>query len=311
MHCPRHPHQTTSTNPRGRIWRRLRRAMALVLALAAVGAAGSALAHGRGPGRGGPEMHAARLQAQLDDVLELAKATPEQRTAVVAERDRLLALHKPEHGERKAVMEELTRLLQSERMDPQALARLQTKHQTKVAQMLQSVRESVQKLHAIFRPEQRKVIAAYVRDELPSRGSHWRGKMARFFVERQLEEALAAVKASDAQKTQIRGLVNAALDAEQKAMEAGRDDIEVVLRLFEAPRLDAAALAAVEQRQAQAARQRGERASTTAVQIHGLLSPDQRKALAAHMQAAAKRFGKHHGQGPHGRGPSTDAPDVD
>lgn len=296
MNSPRFAHSCAHSS-RGRVWRRVRRTAALLLAAAAVVTAGSALAHGRGPGRGGPAMHAARLQAQLDDMMELAKATPEQRAAVQTERDRLVALHKPEPAERKAVMEEITRLLQAERIDPQALARLQAKHQSKVAGMLQGVREAVQKLHGVFRPDQRKAIAAYIRDELPSRHSHWRGKMARFFVERQLEEALGAVKATEAQKTQIRGLVNAAIDAEQKALEAGRDDVEAALRLFEAPRLDAAALAGLEQKQVAAAKARGERTSATAVQIHALLSADQRKALAAHLQAAAKRFGKHHGPG--------------
>lgn len=281
---------TTRCAKRGS-WRRLRRRALVVAALAATALAATAAVALPGRGRGPGGHHAARMQAQLDDALDLAKATPAQRAAVMAERDRLIAQWKPERGERKESMQELLALLQSDKPDPAAIAKLQRQHQTRVAELARATKEAFGKLHSLFSPEQRKVLAAYVRDEMPSRQSHWREKMAKFMVDRHLDEALAVIKATEAQKGQIRTLVEQGFDAERKAMQSAREDVEVALRLFEAAQLDPAALTALETKQLRASQARGERAATIAQQIHAQLTPDQRKALAAHMQKAAKRFG--------------------
>jgi Spy/CpxP family protein refolding chaperone len=248
--------------------------------------------------------HAARIQAQLDDALDLAKATPAQRAAVTAERDRLISQWKPERGERKESVQELLALLQSDKPDPAAIAKLQRQHQTRVAELAKATKEAFVKLHSLFGPGQRKVLAAYVRDEMPSRQSNWREKMAKFMVDRHLDEALAVIKATEAQKVQIRTLVEQGFDAERKAMQVAREDVEVALRQFEAAQLDPVALTALETKQLRASQARGERAATIAQQIHAQLTADQRKALAAHMQKAAKRFGPEGGpQGKRGGRP--------
>ncbi len=131
-----------------------------VAASLAVGAGAAALgAHGGG-------RHAIMrrvIAATIDDALDEASVTPEQRAAVHAARDRVFATVEAERTSRRAHLEEALALFEADQVDP---GRVEALHQQGEAARLRirtAIHEAIVEAHAVLTPAQRKVVADYVR----------------------------------------------------------------------------------------------------------------------------------------------------
>jgi Spy/CpxP family protein refolding chaperone len=264
-------------------------AVALVLAAGAV----PAMAMGRGQHGGG--WMESRVQAHLEEALAQAKATPAQQQAVFKERDALReqmrAGWKDHHGQ----MEQALDLFTADKLDPRAIATQRDKGLARQQKMTQAVAGTFQRLHGQFTPEQRKALIAYARAEMPSEGhGGWRGRMMRHMIDSKVDDALAAVKANDAQRKQILAVRDTVLKSFEDQHAARRAELEQVLTLFAADRLDTTKVDALEQQHDARARDTADAIVRAATQVHDVLTPAQRKQFADFVRSQG--HGHEHGQ---------------
>jgi Spy/CpxP family protein refolding chaperone len=149
---------------------------ALAAGAAALGGAWAWAQGGPGMhGPGGPGMRSGMMKrmisAALDEALDQASVTPEQRTAIHASRDRVFAAMDAQQPDRGTHREQVLALFESDTIDPgqvQALhAQMEARHQA----MRDAITQAIIEIHDTLRPEQRKVVANYVRTHGP-RGMH-------------------------------------------------------------------------------------------------------------------------------------------
>lgn len=121
-------------------------------------------------GGGGRPAFMKRMAAHmLDDALDAASVTPEQRTAIHAARDRVFAALEVAHQDREARREAALQIWQADRVDEarvEALrAQVQAEHQRVGDALVQALRE----VHDVLTPAQRTALADHVRAHRPHR----------------------------------------------------------------------------------------------------------------------------------------------
>lgn len=147
--------------------------LGLIAVAVAVPAAGAALftvarAHGHGGfGMHGPLMKR-MVSAALDEAIDQAKVTAEQRTAIHAARDRAFAAVDAHRSDRRAHREQALALFEADRIDPVRLqAQMEQRHQA----MHSAIAQAIVEVHDTLTPEQRRIVAQYVRTHGPG-GMH-------------------------------------------------------------------------------------------------------------------------------------------
>lgn len=133
------------------------------------GAGAVAFAHG---GRGA---HAAIMKrmiaAHLDEALDSAQVTPEQRTAIHAVRDRVFAAFEEHRRTRGARMQEMLALFEADQVDPARVDALRRQGDDEHARLRDAVVQAVTDVHGLLNPAQRKQLADYVRRHRPHAGT--------------------------------------------------------------------------------------------------------------------------------------------
>ena len=127
--------------------------------LAGVGA----LAYG-GAHRARHEMMQRFVTSAIDDALDRASVTPEQRQAVHGARDRVFAAFQEHRRDRTERAQELLRLFEADQMDPADLAALRARIEGEHRRIGDAITAAVVEVHDVLRPEQRKILADYVRE---------------------------------------------------------------------------------------------------------------------------------------------------
>ena len=151
-----------------------RRAIFAVIAGAVVmlGIAGAALIGGRAWAQGammhaGMGMHAGMMKrmasAALDEALDQAKVTAEQRTTIYASRDRAFAAFEQNRPNRLAHRDQVLSLFESDKLDRAQLQALHTQMQQQHDAIRDAVAQAVVEIHDTLTPEQRRVVANYAR----------------------------------------------------------------------------------------------------------------------------------------------------
>lgn len=119
-----------------------------------------AWAHGGGP-------HAAMMKrmvsAALDEALDQAKVTPEQRTSIHASRDRAFAAFEQNRPNRQAHRDQVLSLFESDRLDRGQLEAIHTQMHQQHDAIRDAVTQAVVEIHDTLTPEQRRVVADYAR----------------------------------------------------------------------------------------------------------------------------------------------------
>jgi Spy/CpxP family protein refolding chaperone len=146
----------------------------MILAAGAVVAAGLvtgavAFAHGGGPGfRHG--MMKRMATAMIDEALEPANVTPEQRATIYAARDRAFAAVETHHQTRGTHMAEALALFESDTVDPGRVAAFRAQREAEHKQIADTITQSLTEVHDVLTPAQRKAVADWIRAHRPGQG---------------------------------------------------------------------------------------------------------------------------------------------
>jgi Spy/CpxP family protein refolding chaperone len=143
--------------------------MVAVLAAGTAGLVGTAGAVAFGAGEGGGFRHRVMRRvasAMVDDALDAAQATPEQRARIHAARDRVFATLEAERANREAHLEAALRLFEADRPAPAALTALHEQAEAARARVRAAAHDAIVEAHGVLTPEQRKAVAEYVRTHL-------------------------------------------------------------------------------------------------------------------------------------------------
>ncbi len=142
----------------------------LAAGLAATLAAGvGALAYGAH--NGGRQAIMRRIvSAGIDEALDKATVTSEQRTAIYAARDRVFAAVDAARTGHRAHLDETLRLFEADRPDPAEVEAFHHQGEAERQRIRDTVHEAIAEAHSVLTPAQRKAVADYVRSH---RSSHW------------------------------------------------------------------------------------------------------------------------------------------
>ena len=108
-----------------------------------------------------------------------------------------------------------------------------------------------------------------------------------------MERALDAVNASEAQRTQIRQIMQAAMADLKAQRQAGRDLREQTMQLFAQPTVDANAAEALRQKMLAQHDQASKRMLQAMLDVSRVLTPEQRAQLAQRMQQRREMMQRH------------------
>jgi Spy/CpxP family protein refolding chaperone len=137
--------------------------------MATVAAGAGAVAYGAHAG-GRPAIMRRVVSATIDDVLDEAKATQDQRRTIYAARDRVFAAVDAARVDRRAHFEEALSLFEADRPDPARIDALHATGEAARQRIRDAVHEALVEAHDALTPAQRKVVADYVRAH---RFGHW------------------------------------------------------------------------------------------------------------------------------------------
>ena len=144
----------------------------VVAVVAGAAALTGAWAHG---GPGGHGMHGRMMKrmvsAALDEALDRANATADQRTKIHASRDRAFAALEAHVPERGAHREKVLALFEADRIDPAQVQALQTEVEQRHQAVRSAITQALIEIHDILTAEQRRVVTQFVRAHTDSR---WR-----------------------------------------------------------------------------------------------------------------------------------------
>ena len=141
--------------------------LAAMVGVGLVGAVG-AYAHGGGAWR--PALMKRMASAMLDEALEPAAVTPEQRAKIYAARDRIFATLEAHRQGRGAHVNEALTLFEADTVDPGVLAAFRARREAEHRQVADAISQAVVDVHDVLTPAQRKAVADWVRAHRPGHG---------------------------------------------------------------------------------------------------------------------------------------------
>jgi Spy/CpxP family protein refolding chaperone len=141
-----------------------RRTILGVVAVLGVGLVGSVAAVAYGHGGGGRHGVMKRVvTAMIDEALDQAQVTPEQRTSIHASRDRVFAALEEHRRTRHARLEEALALFEADSMDPARVAVYRRQHEAEHRRVADAIAQAISEVHGVLTPAQRTVVADWVR----------------------------------------------------------------------------------------------------------------------------------------------------
>ena len=128
----------------------------------------AAFAHGGGPWR--PAMMKRVASAMIDEALEPAKVTADQRAKIYAARDRAFAAVETQRHGRGAHMAEALALFEADSVDPGRLAAFRAQHEADHRRVADAISQALVDVHDVLTPAQRKAVADWIRAHRPGHG---------------------------------------------------------------------------------------------------------------------------------------------
>lgn len=126
----------------------------------------AAFAHGGPGGRHG--MFVKRfVSSMIDEALEPAKVTADQRAKIYAARDRAFAAVETHRQTRRSNMDEALRLFEGDVVDPGQLAVFRAQRETEHRQVADAISQAITEVHTVLTPVQRKAVADWIRAHRP------------------------------------------------------------------------------------------------------------------------------------------------
>ena len=137
----------------------------LGVAVAGVALVGSAAAFAFGGPHGGRQHLMKRfVAAAIDDALDAAKVTPEQRARIHAVRDRTLAAAETHLTDRRGRMDALLTVFEADQVDLAAVHAMRAQHEEQHRRLADAIQSALLEVHDTLTPEQRRAVASWVRE---------------------------------------------------------------------------------------------------------------------------------------------------
>lgn len=132
----------------------------VAVVLAAIGAV-TAFAGGGHAGR--HWMMKRMVNAAIDEALETAKATPEQRSRIHGARDRAVSELETHMADRRTRFTEVLTAFETDRLEPAQLQAWRTRHEDEHRRVADAIQGFVVEAHDTLTPEQRRAVAEWIR----------------------------------------------------------------------------------------------------------------------------------------------------
>lgn len=117
-----------------------------------------------GWGHGGrPAIMKRFVSSAIDEVLDEAKATPEQRGRINAARDRVFTAFERNRQDHRGEIDEVLRLFESDRIDPTRIAAMRGERENKLKQLGDVIQQAVVEAHDTLTPQQRLIVTDRIR----------------------------------------------------------------------------------------------------------------------------------------------------
>jgi Spy/CpxP family protein refolding chaperone len=116
-----------------------------------------------GHGGGRPAIMKRFVSSAIDEVLDDAKVTPQQRATINAARDRVFAAVEHNRRDHRSEMDEVLRLFESDRVDATRLAALRSEREGKLKELGDVIQQAVIEAHDTLTPQQRLVVTDHIR----------------------------------------------------------------------------------------------------------------------------------------------------
>jgi len=107
------------------------------------------------------------VSATIDDALDQASVTSEQRAAIHGARDRVFAAVEEHRKSRRPRLEEALRLFEANQVDPVQITALRQQGEEDHRKLADIISQAILEAHDVLTPGQRKVLADYVRSHRP------------------------------------------------------------------------------------------------------------------------------------------------
>jgi len=140
------------------------------LAVVGVGLIGAVAAFAQGGGHGRPAMMKRMVSAMIDEALEPANVTADQRAKIYAARDRVFTTMEAHRQTRGAHMNEVLALFESDTVDPGRVAAFRAQREAEHRQVADAISQAITDVHDVLTPAQRKVVADWIRANRPGHG---------------------------------------------------------------------------------------------------------------------------------------------
>jgi Spy/CpxP family protein refolding chaperone len=140
--------------------RRTKVAVAVTVAVGLLAGATAFAAWGHG---GRPAVMKRMVIAMIDDALDAAQVTADQRPRIYAARDRVFAAVEEMRKNRRARMEEVLAVFEADAIDPARLEALRALREEEHRKVADAIAQALVETHEVLSPEQRKALTSYVR----------------------------------------------------------------------------------------------------------------------------------------------------
>jgi Spy/CpxP family protein refolding chaperone len=137
------------------------------LAVLGVGLVTTMAAFAQGGGHGRPAMMKRFVSSMIDEALEPANVTADQRAKIYAARDRAFAAMEAQRQTRGAHMDEALALFESDTVDPGRVATFRAQREAEHRQVADAISQAITDVHDVLMPTQRKAVADWIRANHP------------------------------------------------------------------------------------------------------------------------------------------------
>lgn len=118
-------------------------------------------------GPGGPEMLKRMVSARLDQALDEANVTADQRAAIYASRDRAFAALEAQRPDSRMHRDQVLALFEADQIDPSQLQALHDQMEQRHQAIRAAITQTIVEIHDTLTAEQRHTVAQYIRPHGP------------------------------------------------------------------------------------------------------------------------------------------------
>lgn len=260
--------------------RRARALLILVVALSLGSSVVRAQGELKGPRRGA--VHRRFVDREINLALDAARASPAQRAAAHAARERVAASLQAQRTDCQQQFDRLTGLFLADEVDTSALTSLRREHAARMRPVTDTMVAVMQELHDAFTPAQRQAMAAHLRarwqERSSARSAFTHGRRADQWVAR-FDEAMATLDLAPAQRQSLEGARDHLRTVLAENHRLAADQRQRALDVFLADSWNQTAVTGLRAERDAALGRLGDALVQAFVTAHGVLTPLQRARL--------------------------------